>query len=206
MLSLALVVAFAGMARGSYDSIQGWMTTALNPDLFVAPSQTIVIRTIRFPASMYGELTGVAGVQRVQAVRDARIVFRKTPIMVVAVDVKSVSETARRKPIAGDEDDMYRRTAAGEAVMVSENLAQLQRLQLGQVLEVPAYGTIGCRLPASCWTTRSAGHDPDGHEAVPEVLARRHVNIFRVYLQPGVPMPECASAFSKSAGSARCSC
>ena len=192
MLSLALVVAFAGMARGSYDSIQGWMTTALNPDLFVAPSQSIVIRTIRFPASMYDELTGVAGIERVQAVRDARIVFRKTPIMVVAVDVKSISETARRKPTAGDEDDMYRRTAAGEAVMVSENLAQLQRLELGQVLEIPApYGTI--RLPIAGIVLDYS--DQQGTILMDTKLFQNFwhddtVNIFRVYLRPGVPMPE----------------
>src|SRR5262249_52737991 len=44
MLSLALVVGFAGMAQASYDSILDWMNTALNPDLFVAPSQNIVQR------------------------------------------------------------------------------------------------------------------------------------------------------------------
>ena len=42
MLSLAVVVSFAGMARGSYTSIIGWMDRALNPDLFVIPSQDIV--------------------------------------------------------------------------------------------------------------------------------------------------------------------
>ena len=52
MLSLALVTAFAGMARASYNSIIDWMESALNPDLFVAPSQDIVIRTLRFPATM----------------------------------------------------------------------------------------------------------------------------------------------------------
>ena len=34
MLSLALVVGFAGMARASYTSIIDWMNAALNPDLF----------------------------------------------------------------------------------------------------------------------------------------------------------------------------
>ena len=111
MLSLALVVAFAGMARASYDSIIGWMETAFNPELFVAPSRNIVIRTIRFPESMHDELDAVPGIARVQSVRDARIVFRGTPIMVVAVDVKSISETARREPIEGNADDMYARTA-----------------------------------------------------------------------------------------------
>ena len=60
MLSLALVVAFAGMARASYVSIIDWMETALNPDLFVMPSQDIVIRTLRFPETMGGRAHGAA--------------------------------------------------------------------------------------------------------------------------------------------------
>jgi len=192
MLSLALVVAFAGMARASYDSIIGWMNTALNPDLFVTPSQSIVIRTIRFPESMYRELASVAGVARVQAVRDARIVFRRTPIMVVAVDVKSIAETARRAPVEGDEEDMYRRTAAGEALMVSDNLAQLQHLQVGEILEVPApYGAI--RLPIAGIVLDYS--DQQGTILMDRTLFQRHwhddtVNIFRVYLQPGAAMPD----------------
>ena len=102
MLSLALVVAFAGMARASYTSIIDWMSTALNPDLFVVPSQSIVVRTIRFPAAMEAELSAIPGVERVQTVRDARIVFRQTPVMVVAVDIASVSQTAPRTPVAGN--------------------------------------------------------------------------------------------------------
>jgi putative ABC transport system permease protein len=192
MLSLALVVAFAGMARASYDSIIGWMNTALNPDLFVTPSQSIVIRTIRFPESMYPELTSMAGVERVQSVRDARIVFRGTPIMLVAVDIKSVSETARRQPVEGDADDMYRRTAAGEALMVSDNLAQLQHLKVGDVLEVPApYGTI--RLPIAGVILDYS--DQQGTILMDRTLFERYwhddtVNVFRVYLKPGVQMPE----------------
>ena len=46
------------------------------------------------------------GVERVQMVRDARIMFRETPVMVVAVDV---DEHRRRRrsgtPVAGDADD-----------------------------------------------------------------------------------------------------
>ncbi len=96
MLSLALVVAFAGMARASYDSIIDWMETALNPELFVMPSQSIVVRTIRFPPTMAPELAAIPGVERVQMVRDARIVFRKTPVMIVAVEV----EEHRARPCA----------------------------------------------------------------------------------------------------------
>jgi len=122
MLSLTLVVAFAGMARASYDSIIDWMNTTLNPDLFVLPSESIVARTIRFPASMGAELSAIPGVSRVQLVRDARIVFRRTPVMVVAVDITSVEQTVRRKPLSSA-PDMYRVAAAGQGLIVSDNLA-----------------------------------------------------------------------------------
>ena len=192
MLSLALVVAFAGMARASYSSIIDWMNTALNPDLFVSPSQNIVVRTIRFPSAMEGELAAVPGVERVQAVRDARIVFRKTPVMVVAVDIMSVSQTARREPVAGVADDMYSRTAAGQGLMVSDNLAQLQRLALGDVLEVPApYGVI--RLPIVGVVVDYS--DQQGTILMDRRLFQQYwhddtVNIFRLYLKPGTPMPD----------------
>jgi putative ABC transport system permease protein len=192
MLSLALVVAFAGMARASYSSIIDWMNTALNPDLFVSPSQNIVIRTIRFPPAMERELAAVPGVERVQAVRDARIVFRKTPVMVVAVDIASVAQTARREPVAGVADDMYRRTSAGEGLMVSDNLAQLQRLSLGDVLEVPApYGVI--RLPIVGVVVDYS--DQQGTILMDRRLFQQYwhddsVNIFRLYLKPGTAMPD----------------
>jgi putative ABC transport system permease protein len=186
MLSLALVVAFAGMARASYTSIIEWMDAALNPDLFVMPSQDIVIRTLRFPPEMSTELSSIPGITRVQMVRDARIVFRKTPVMIVATDVKSLSETVTRTPVEGAAAVMYRETAAGRGLMVSDNLAQLQRLALGEVLEIPApHGII--RLPI-------VGIVVDYSDQQGTILMDRRVfqqywhddsvNAFRLYLSP----------------------
>jgi putative ABC transport system permease protein len=192
MLSLALVVAFAGMARASYDSIIDWMNTALNPDLFVLPSQNIVIRTIRFPSTMAPELAGIPGVERVQMVRDARIVFRRTPVMIVAVEIASIQQTARRKPVEGNEADMYGLTAAGQGLMVSDNLAQLQRLRLGEVIEVPApHGVI--RLPIAGIVVDYS--DQQGTILMDRSLFERYwhddsVNVFRLYLKPGATVPD----------------
>jgi putative ABC transport system permease protein len=192
MLSLALVVAFAGMARASYDSIIDWMESALNPELFVLPSPNIVMRTIRFPPSMAPEIGAIPGVERVQMVRDARIVFRKTPVMVVAVEVSSVAQTVRREPVAGDADDMYRRTAAGQGLMVSDNLAQLQGLKLGEILEVPAPNGL-IRLPIAGIVVDYS--DQQGTILMDRSLFVRYwnddsVNVFRVYLKPGVAAPD----------------
>jgi putative ABC transport system permease protein len=192
MLSLALVVAFAGMARASYDSIIDWMDTTLNPDLFVAPSQDIVIRNLRFPADMQAELEVVPGIARVQPVRNARIIFRKTPVMIVATDIASIAETVDRAPVAGDLQSMYRQTARGEGLIVSDNLAQLQQLSLGDTLEIPApHGVI--RLPI-------AGIVVDYSDQQGAILMDRQVfvrywrddsiNVFRVYLEPSAQVPD----------------
>jgi putative ABC transport system permease protein len=191
MLSLALVVAFAGMARASYNSIIDWMDTALNPDLFVLPSQSIVVRTIRFPKTMGPELEAVPGVRIVQMVRDARIVFRETPVMVVAVEIDSIAETASRPPVAGHPTEMYRLTAAGEGLMVSDNLAQLQDLSLGEILEIPApEGVI--RLPIVGIVVDYS--DQQGTILMDRSLFERYwhddsVNVFRLYLEPGASVP-----------------
>jgi len=192
MLSLALVVAFAGMARASYESIIDWMDTALNPDLFVMPSEDIVIRTLRFPPEMRSELESVPGVRRVQPVRNARIMFRGTPIMIVASDIAGIGETARRPPVEGDADQMYRETAAGRGVMVSDNLAQLQHLRLGETLEIPAPSGM-LQLPIVGILVDYS--DQQGTVLIDRTVFQKYwnddsVNAFRIYLAADATVPE----------------
>ncbi|MGH9143440.1 MAG: FtsX-like permease family protein, partial [Vicinamibacterales bacterium] len=192
MLSLALVIAFAGMARASYNSIIDWMETALNPELFIMPSQSIVVRSIRFPATMGPEVAAMPGVRLVQMVRDTRIMFRNTPVMVVSVEVNSMATTAQLPPVAGNAADMYRRAAAGEGLIVADNLAQLQHLKVGDMLEVPAPGGL-IRLPIVGVITDFS--DQQGTIFMDRSLFTRYwnddsVNVFRVYLAQGASVPE----------------
>ncbi|MGE3179108.1 MAG: ABC transporter permease [Vicinamibacterales bacterium] len=196
MLSLALVTGFAGMARASYDSIIVWMEGALNPDLYVSPSQEVVSRTLRFPDEMAAELAAMPGVARVQKVRNARILFRGSPIMIVATEVRSLSETAPMPPVSGDSADMYRRTAAGEGVMISDNLARLRGLALGDMVELPApHGVL--RLPVAGVVVDYS--DQQGTVLMDLELYRRFwrddsVNLFRLYLEEGVQVPDVKEA------------
>jgi putative ABC transport system permease protein len=188
MLSLALVVAFSGMAGASYDSIVDWMNATFNPDLFVSPTESFDIQTTRFPATMAPEIAALPGVERVQMFRDSRIIFRKTPITLVAIEMASVADTARRRPVAGNAADMYKKAAASEGLIVSDNLAELQHLTLGETLEIPApYGLI--RLPI-------VGIIVDYTDQQGTILMDRSLFIkywhddsvrdFRVYLKSGV--------------------
>src|SRR5262249_24504481 len=130
--------------------------------------------------------------ERVQMVRDARILFRRTPVMVVAVEVDSIAQTARLAPVAGDAAEMYRRTAAGEGLMLSDNLAQLQHLQLGETLEIPAPNGV-IRLPIVGIVVDYS--DQQGTILMDRSLFLKYwnddsVNIFRVYVTRGAPIPE----------------
>ncbi|MGE3956857.1 MAG: FtsX-like permease family protein [Vicinamibacterales bacterium] len=192
MLSLALVVAFAGMAAASYNSIIDWMDGALNPDLFVSPSQDVVLRTLRFPPEMDREIAAMPGVERVQAVRNARIIFRNTPVMIVATDIASLSQTVHRDPVHGDPATMWREAAAGRGLVLSDNLAELQRLSLGDTIEIPApHGVI--RLPVVGIVVDYS--DQQGTILMDRAVFQQFwhddsVNVFRVYLQPGVAVPD----------------
>ena len=80
--------------------------------------------------------------------------------------------------------------------MVSDNLAQLQHLELGEILEVPApYGTI--RLPIAGIVLDYS--DQQGTILMDRTLFQQYwhddtVNIFRVYLKPGRRDAGCARA------------
>ena len=137
MLSLALVVALGGLARASYDSINIWMSTALNPDFFVTPTESLTTRTFRFPPSMLEELRAIPGIAEAQAVRDARIPIRGTPIMLVAADLKSLARRVHVKPVAGNPRTMYELAAQGKGVLVSENFSLLHGYKLGDILTIP---------------------------------------------------------------------
>lgn len=187
MFSLALVVAFAGMATAAYQSIVQWLDTSMNPDLFVMPSQRLDIRTARFPSTMAGEIAAIEGVARVQMFRDVRVNFRDKPVMVAAIEMNSVRETSPSKPIAGDRDDMYAMAATGSGVIISDNLAQLQSLKLGDTVDLAApYGTM--RLPVvgviADYTVQQGSVFVD-RSVFTKLWRDDAVNDFRVFIAPG---------------------
>jgi putative ABC transport system permease protein len=186
MLSLALVVAFGGMARASYQSILDWVRTTLNPDLFVMPSHDLVIRTIRFPDTMTGELATIPGIRRLQPVRNGRVPFRNTPVMLLALDMLSIEELTPVHIVAGNRD-MFRVAAAGRGALVSANLAELQQLRVGEMLALPTPGGV-IDIPIVGIVVDYS--DQQGAILIDRTLFVRYwqddsVNFFRVYLDAG---------------------
>jgi putative ABC transport system permease protein len=196
MLSITLVIALGGISRASYGSIYDWLTTALNPDLFLAPSENITNRNYQFPASIGDQLKQVPGVAAIQMVRSARVFLQGHPVLLVSLEISGWAERARRQPVEGDEEAMYRLAAAGQGVIVSDNLAQLKELHLGRIvtLESPS-GLV--RLPVvgvvPDWSDQQGAVFIDRSE----FIRRWHddkVNIFRIYLAHGASAPEVKRA------------
>ena len=196
MLSLALVVTFSGIAQATYDSLATWMNTTLNPDLFVMPSPTLDVQSTRFPAQMGPEIAAIPGVKRIQLLRSTRVNFRGSTVMAVAIEMTSVAETDLRQPVQGQRDSMYRVAAAGDGLFVSENLARLQHLAVGDTLELAApYGTI--RLPIVAvvldYSDQQGAIFLDRQQYI-KYWHDDSVNVFRVYARDGANVPDVRQA------------
>ena len=137
MLSLALAIAHGGVSLASVQSIQEWIAGTLNPDLFVSTSETLAARDFRFPAAMEGELEAVPGVADVQPVRTARVHLGGKPVMIVATELGRVYRHIHRTIIAGDAQTMDTLAPEGKGVVIGENLSVLQKLHLGEIIELP---------------------------------------------------------------------
>ncbi len=188
MLSLALVVALGGLTRASYDSIFGWLTVALNPDLFVSPSQSLTQRDFRFPESMGAQLRAIPGVGEVQLVRDARIEIQGKPTMFVAADIARSPETCHAS--AGGRQ--YRRDVpAGRSKAKRCWLRKISRCcadsSWATCVDIPSPSGV-LHLPIAGIVTDYS--DEQGSMLVDRALYKRYwndstVNIFRIYLAPG---------------------
>jgi len=137
MLSVAMVVSVGGITNAFYDSLGEWMENVLNPDFFVTPSANLTVRRMTFSSDLGPVLENVEGVEQVQLLRNARLLYRQTPVMVFATDIAKEAVTSRRSRIAGDLQEMNRLTAEGNGTIVSGTFATIHNMKLGDVVELP---------------------------------------------------------------------
>lgn len=187
MLSLALVIALAGGARGSYAGITDWVDNTLNPDLFVTSGATLTDRNYRFPGTMTAELEGIEGIAEVQRVRNARVQMAGEPVLLIAMEVRKGMTRSPRHAISGDLEDMIREASAGRGVIGSENFASLRHLRVGDRVDLPSpQGPLSLPLVG---VIRDYG-DQQGALFIDHALYVQRwqddtLDFFRVYVQPG---------------------
>ena len=138
MLSLAMAMGFGGVTYSMWTAIDDWMTAALNPDFFLSSTANLVARSSTFPSEIGPMIEAVPGVRSVQLVRNARIMYRKIPVMVVSVESEKLKATVQRKPMEGNEDEMYRLAKAGKGTIISDAFQSNHNLKLGDLVELPS--------------------------------------------------------------------
>jgi putative ABC transport system permease protein len=112
----------------------------------VSASANLTARRMTFPADLGALVAAVDGVDQVQLIRNARVLVRQLPVMVMAIETEKIAGVTRRSMIAGSEPEMYRRTARGEGLFVSGAFATNNNLGLNDVVDLPTpTGTL--RLP-----------------------------------------------------------
>jgi len=146
MLSLAMVVGFGGFADSIYASLNEWIRTALNPDFFVSPSPNLTSRAITMPGDVGSEIEEVDGVDQVQLVRNARVLYKGTPVMVISVETEKLLQKVRRIPVAGNLDEMHRLTGEGKGMIASDGFSSMRNVHLGDIVELPTPSGI-LKLP-----------------------------------------------------------
>src|SRR5258708_14803933 len=158
-----------------------------NRDWFGTTGETITWGTFVFPASLGDGIRAIPGVDEVQLVRSFRVLVKNTPVMLVAADIESLGRRARLPAEEGNADEMYRRAAAGEGVLASENLCRLHGCKLGEMLEIPAPTGV-LRMPI-VGIVRDFSDQQGSLLMDRKVFVRQWnddaVNIFRIYLKPG---------------------
>ncbi|HEY2016344.1 MAG TPA: FtsX-like permease family protein [Bryobacteraceae bacterium] len=205
MLSLALVVAQGGVARGSIDSIREWLTGTMNPDLILTASPEIGARSFRFPPEVLDELRQVPGVDEVQAVRTARVEFRGKPILIVGLDQASVGARIQRHVIAGDLKTMDRLASEGKGVIIAENLGELEKLRLGDVMALST-PTGPLRLPVVGVVrdlTNQLGTVFLDRKAYIHYFQDDTIDVFRIYVKAGVPPEDVRRRINETVGTHR---
>ncbi|MCC6586979.1 MAG: FtsX-like permease family protein [Bryobacterales bacterium] len=205
MLSLALAVGFAGISNAIFGSVSEWMEYTFNPDLFVAPTETITSRHFRFPITMLDEIRAIEGVDEVAPVRNARVMVKGEPAMAIGLPIAHLQRRVPVHAVEGDPKEMLRRARAGEGVIVSENLANIRGLHMGTMFEVDT-PTGRHQLPVLGVVIDYS--DQQGTFFIERELYVRYwrddtVNVFRIFVKPGVAAASVRSAILAKLGSNR---
>jgi putative ABC transport system permease protein len=202
-LSVSLIIALGGMTQAAYASIGEWMRIALNPDMYLAPSQNFTDRSFRFPAELASEVEGLPGIRRSQAVRIARLPMDGEPVMFISLDISSVTKEARLPIVSGDGPTMYKAASEGKGVIISDNFALLHKLNKDDILKV---ATPNGELQMPILGVVIDFSDQKGSVLLDKKVYERYwkdtsSNVIRLYLEPGTTVTQMRERIAAKTGS-----
>lgn len=201
-LSVSLIVALGGMTQAAYASIEEWLRIALNPDMYLSPSQNLTDRSFRFPVAFAEEVAKLPGVRRTQFVRTVRLPVDGEPVMFVSLEVASIRKEVRLPVVSGDGDQMYSEAAAGRGVIVSDNFALQHHRKAGEMLTL---NTPEGPLNLPILGTVVDYSDQKGSILIDRAVYQKFwkddsVNVVRIYLDEGVTVAQMRDRVAAQVG------
>lgn len=141
-LAVSVTVGVGVMIDSFRGSVERWLETTLEADLYVSPPR---LRTGRHLAPLSPELAesirSLPGVEVLNTVRRTEIETAEGPVLVAAVDLDAAGRASytqlSRAPGAGDGEGAWSLLAEGRAVMVSEPYAFRHGAEAGDEVELP---------------------------------------------------------------------
>ena len=187
MLSVGLVVSLGGLSSSTFQSVLEWVDSFLNSDLLVLASEDGTNRNFHFPDSLTPSLASLDGIADVQRMRSNKVTVKGASVLLVAIDMDKALARTSGHVVAGDLQQIYRLAAEGKGVIISENCGLLQKLSMGDTVEIPSPSGL-VRLPVVGIVTdylNQSGTIFADYEAVYQPFWKdRTVDMYKVYLKP----------------------
>jgi putative ABC transport system permease protein len=193
MLSTGLVINLGGISRGIYESVVDWVDSFLNADLLVLASENGTNRSFHFPDDMTSALASLDGVADVQRMRSNKVSVKGASVLMVAIDMDKAVYRSSGRVVAGDLKQMYQVAAAGKGVIISENCGLLQKIGMGDTVEIPSPSGL-LQLPVigivTDYLNQSGSIFVDYSAVYVPYWKDPTVDIFKVYAKQGASAEE----------------
>ena len=141
LVSLALTIGMNLMVRSFRNTVADWINGTISADIFIATSGGFSgERGPGLPPEVLDFAAAQPNVSTVDKVRQANIEIQGKPIVVFANDLPSLrtgQRTLRFESTRDGEQNALRDYLAGDAILVSERLANELKLKAGGVLKAP---------------------------------------------------------------------
>jgi putative ABC transport system permease protein len=136
MFSLCFVL-IMGTFNGSVKaSLLRWVDLAINPDLFVSASDSLVARVFQFPASMGAEIAKVPGVRQVDSVRIITLDYNGRAPLLISIELEQYLRRCNVMLEQGRVQDLVPGMVGKRGVLVSNNFAHIYNVARGSRIQL----------------------------------------------------------------------
>jgi putative ABC transport system permease protein len=191
--AVGMAVTLAGLVGSFQAAWTSWLEHQFSADLFVGSGGRFRLGAgPAMDASLRADIAEVEGVATVEPFRVLPIRLGERPVFLQGISVRERLQHGGLQMVEGSLSAAASRLRAGEAVLVSDNLASRLGLHAGDAVDVPT--PFGPRSFAIAGTfvdfvgSLDLGSIAVDHDQLRLVWGDRSANLFRVWIRPGASL------------------